>query len=454
VTVVSGDRLRRFGYRTVGEALAAVAGVYLVDNRDSYTIGIRGLNIPGDFNTRILVLVDGASINEAWGNFAGLGFDSFVSIDEIARVELIRGPVSSLYGANAFFGIVNIVTRGAAETPRAWARTSINSVNGSVTSAGFAQGNVHQQIRGTVQFMSRFGDSSSLSDVGNGLRGDYSDQIAGSLVATYNGSFVQLRAMHYRRDSPFAPFNGDPMAPTPFQEFDNQILVEGGHTRELSKRWTIAARAYANIYEYSDHIAQQGAPAFDDYGDAQNFGAEVRTRYDLFPAQKIGITGGAEASFSRTQSHSYQEQATSPQPDPTINTIVPKDFNIQGVYAEVDGQPLSWFGFTAGLRYDRNSVVDEHLSPRAALFVAKPEKFGLKLLYAQGFRNPSAYEKFFYDGVSFTPSLDLHAETITSYEAVVWAKPIPGLSTRASAFYWDARAIVTAETIMDPTTAS
>ena len=117
VTVVSGDRIRRFGYRTIGEAVAGVAGAYLVDNRLSYSIGIRGLQIPGDFNTRLLVLVDGASINEAWGAFAGLGFDAIVGIDDISRIEVIRGPVSSVYGTNAFFGIINIITRGAAETP-------------------------------------------------------------------------------------------------------------------------------------------------------------------------------------------------------------------------------------------------------------------------------------------------------------------------------------------------
>src|SRR5688500_9423013 len=75
VTVVSGDRLRRFGYRTVGEAISAVAGVYVADNRISYSVGIRGMQIPGDFNTRILVLVDGASVNEGWGAFAGLSYD-------------------------------------------------------------------------------------------------------------------------------------------------------------------------------------------------------------------------------------------------------------------------------------------------------------------------------------------------------------------------------------------
>jgi iron complex outermembrane receptor protein len=465
VTVISGDRLRRFGYRTVGEALGAVAGVYLVDNRDSYTIGIRGLNIPGDFNTRILVLVDGASINEAWGSFAGLGFDNFISIDDIARIELIRGPVSSLYGANAFFGIVNIVTRGAAETPRAWARTSINSVNGSITSAGFAQGNVRRQIRGTVQFMNRIGDTTSLDALpGIDLKGDASNQLAASIVGTYDGSFVQIRGVRYRRDSPFAPFNGDPTVADPFQQYDTQVLIEGGHTSELTKRLTLAVRGYANIYEYADHIVQAPSgtppmplPPFDDFGDAKTFGAEVRARYELWPARKIGVTGGGEASFSTTKSHSYQEQAGSTQPDPSVETIVPQNFDIEGVYAELDGQPLSWLGFTGGVRFDRNSVVDKHVSPRAALFIAKPEKYGVKLLYAQGFRNPSAYEKFFFDGVSFLQSANpdgsgLHAETIQSYEGVVWAKPIPGIALRASAFSWDARDIVTAESVTNPAT--
>jgi iron complex outermembrane receptor protein len=449
VTVISGDRIRRFGYRTVGEAIAAVAGAYLVDNRESYTIGIRGLNVLGDFNTRILVLVDGASVNEAWGSFAGLGFDNFVAIDDIARIELIRGPVSSLYGANAFFGIVNIVTRGAAETPRAWARTSLNSVNGTITSAGFAAGNVHQQVRGTIQIMDRFGETLDVPDLGTKLVGDRSDQFVASIVGSYNGSFAQVRAMHYRRDSPFAAFNGDLASSDPFQQYDEQIVVEGGHTRELTERLTVAGRAYANIYHYSDHIIQDGAPAFDDFGDARTYGAELRGRYELVP-QKLGLTAGGEASYNQTESHSYQELPDSSQPDPMFDAVVPKDFDLEGLYAELDGAPLPWVGFTGGLRYDRNSVVDTHVSPRAALFLAKPERYGLKLLYAEGFRNPSAYEKFFYDNVSFIASPALHAETIRSFETVLWAKPIAGLSTRLSGFYWDARGIVTAESIDNP----
>ena len=82
------------------------------------------------------------------------------------------------------------------------------------------------------------------------------------------------------------------------------------------------------------------------------------------------------------------------------------------------------------------------LSPRAALFFAKPEKYGLKLLYAEGFRNPSAFEGYFEDGSAFVANRDIGPETIRSYEAVLWAKPVPGLATRLSGFYWDARKIV------------
>jgi iron complex outermembrane receptor protein len=436
VTVISGDRLRRFGYRTVGEAIAGVAGVYIADNRISYSAGIRGLQIPGDFNTRILVLVDGASVNEGWGAFAGLSFDNFVSIDDVARIEVIRGPVSSLYGSNAFFGIVNIVTRSAAETPRAWGKASINSIWGVTTSAGFATGDVHRQLRGTFQQMNRIGDTSTVPGVGEDLQGDDSHQYMLSLVGSYQGSFAQVRALQYRRDSPFAPYNGSPMSPDPYKQYDNQLLVEGGHTRELSKRFTLAGRGYANLYRFTDHIEQVNGYGFDDLGESKTFGAEVRGRYELVVPNKLGITAGTEANYNLTKSHAQQLDGMSDPAD------VPLDFAILGVYSELDGQPTDWLGFTAGLRFDQNTKIDRSLSPRAAVFLSKPEKYGLKLLYAQGFRNPTPFEGSFTDEVTYAANPDIGSERIFSGEVVAWAKPVAGLSTRLSGFYWDARDVV------------
>jgi outer membrane receptor for ferrienterochelin and colicins len=446
VTVITADRIRRFGYRTVGEAVGGVAGVYLEDNRINASLGIRGLQIPGDFNTRILVLVDGATVNEAWGASSGLGFEGLVTIDEIARIEVIRGPVSSVYGANAFFGIINIVTRGAAESPRAWGRISMNKVSGAIATAGFAAGGVDKQLRGSFLGMNRFGESLAVEDISTGdLEGDGGNALLAGLVGSYNGTFGQIRAYRTRRDSPFAPYDGDPSVDTPYKQLNSQLLIEGGHTHEINKRLVVAGRAYFNRYRFFDDIkeidAMGGPPnTFLDYGDATTFGGELRARFEAIENGKLGITTGAEASYNKTKSRSFYEGDEANGAGGADG--VPSNYNIEGVYLEADTQPTKWLGATGGLRFDRNSKVDRRISPRAALFLAEPEKYGLKLLYAEGFRNPSAFEGAFFDNTTFKANPDIGAERIRSFEAVVWAKPLPGLSTRLSGFYWDARDVI------------
>jgi len=436
VTVVSADRIRRFGYRTVAEAIAGVAGVYIQDTRLTQQVGIRGVQIPGGFNSRILVLVDGATLNEAWGAFAGVGYDGLVSIDDIARIEVIRGPVGAVYGTNAFFAIINIVTRGAAEGQRAWGRVAVNSINGLVTTAGFAAGSVDQQVRGSVLVMDRFGETLQVDEISaDPLTADGARTLIGGVVGSYGGSFAQLRAYRARRDSPFAPYDSDPAADPAYALYNTQVLLEGGHSRALSSRLSGSVRGYGTAYRYYDEITYAADDPFVDYGDVLTVGAEVRGRYEVI-VDKLGVTAGVEANYNQTESRSYTVGMEAD------GAKVPLEFNTEGVYSEVDGQPLPWLGFTGGVRFDRNSVIDRRLSPRGALFLAEPEKYGLKLLYAEGFRNPSAFEGYFEDGVDFSANPEIRSETIRSFEAVLWGRPVTGLSTRLSAFYWDARDVV------------
>jgi outer membrane receptor for ferrienterochelin and colicins len=448
VTVVSADRIRRFGYRTVAEAIAGVAGVYIQDTRLTQQVGIRGLQIPGGFNSRILVLVDGATLNEAWGAFAGVGFDGLVSIDDIARIEVIRGPVGAVYGTNAFFAIINIVTRGAAEGQRAWGKVAINSINGVVTTAGFAAGSVDKQVRGSILVMDRFGETLHVDEVSpDPLTSDGARTLIGSVVGQYEGSFAQLRAYRARRDSPFGAYDSDPSLDPAYALYNYQALLEGGHSRELSKRLSGSVRGYGSLYRFYDEINYAEDDQFVDYGDAITVGAEVRGRYEL--TDVIGLTAGTEANYNKTESRSY----TAGMKGGPDYVEIPLDINILGLYAELDGQVTDWLGFTGGVRLDQRAVLDPKaadawevkdraFSPRGALFLAKPERYGLKLLYAEGFRNPSAFESYFADGVDFSANPDARSETIRSFETVLWARPTTGLSTRVSAFYWDARDVV------------
>jgi iron complex outermembrane receptor protein len=438
VTVVTADRIRRFGYRTVAEAIAGVAGIYMQNTRLTDQVGVRGLQIPGGFNSRILVLVDGATINEAWGAFAGVGWDGLVSIDDISRIEVIRGPVGAVYGTNAFFAIINIVTRGAAEGTRAWGHIGIHSITGTVGTAGFAAGSLDKQIRGSVLAMQRFGETYHVSEISpNPLGSDGGKTFSAAVVGQYKGTFAQLRAYHWRRDSPFAPYDSDPSLDPAYEQYNDQVLLEGGHSWNLSERLEASVRGYGSLYRYTDKIHYATDDTYLDFGDAATAGAEVRGRYELVP-HKLGLTAGAEANYNKTESRDYTEGMA----DGPDAIKIPLDFNIQGLYTELDGQVTPWFGFTGGVRYDRNSVFDDRLSPRGALFLAKPEKYGLKLLYAEGFRNPSAFESYFDDGVDFIGNKNIRAETIRSFEGVLWARPMPGLSTRVSGFYWKAADVI------------
>ncbi len=441
VTVVTGDRLRRMGYRTVAEALRGVAGVFIADDRVQERVGVRGLQVLGDFNTRILVLVDGATVNEPWGQFAGVGWDAAFSIDDIARIEVIRGPVSSVYGTNAFFGIINVVTRGAAESPRAWGRIGGSQFKAGSLAAGFAAGGVDSQFRGSVAALTRGGESLDVPELGMPVDADSIEAINTGVVGTYKGAFGQLRFFRRRRELPFAPYEttiGDPDN----RNYDTQLMAEGGYTRELSERVSVTGRAYVNRYRFRDFLVlEEDGSTFTDIGDSTWYGAEARARVALIGEDTLGVTAGGEVTFIDTESESYTVG------DRENGTFIETPFDVQGLYAELDGSPLDWFAFTAGVRVDRHSLLDDRVSPRAALFVSQGDKYGAKALYSEGFRNPSAFEGFFDDDTDFIANPDIGAEVIRSYEGVLWGRPLRGLTVRASGFLWDASGIVEQEEV-------
>jgi len=111
VSIVSRQDIQEFGYRTLTDIMRSVRGFYATYDRKYTFLGADGFNLPGDFGGRTLVMIDGHRINDPLfdSNFAGTEFP--LDVDLIDRVEVIRGPGSSLYGNNAFFAVINVVTR-------------------------------------------------------------------------------------------------------------------------------------------------------------------------------------------------------------------------------------------------------------------------------------------------------------------------------------------------------
>lgn len=111
VTIITADEIEKYGYHTLAEVLRSVPGFYVTDDRNYNYLGIRGFNRPGDYNTHVLLLVDGHRLNDNVYNQAAIGTEAVVDVDLIDRIEIIRGPSSPLYGTNAFFGVINVLTK-------------------------------------------------------------------------------------------------------------------------------------------------------------------------------------------------------------------------------------------------------------------------------------------------------------------------------------------------------
>src|SRR6185503_8058386 len=114
ISFITAEEIRRYGYRTLADILRSIRGMYVTDDRNFSLLGAQGFAKPGDYNSRILLLVNGHRVNDNVFGQAEIGTEFGLDPAMFERVEIIRGPASSLYGDSAFFAVVNVITRSGA----------------------------------------------------------------------------------------------------------------------------------------------------------------------------------------------------------------------------------------------------------------------------------------------------------------------------------------------------
>jgi len=135
VTIITSEDIQRYGYRTLADILRNVTGFYVTYDRNYSYLGVRGFGIPGQYNDSVTLSIDGHRLNDNIFDGALIGTEFPIDVDLIDRVEVIRGPNSSLYIASAFLGVINIITKRGRDL-----RTV--SATASVASYGTYQGRV------------------------------------------------------------------------------------------------------------------------------------------------------------------------------------------------------------------------------------------------------------------------------------------------------------------------
>jgi len=424
VTVVTAEEIRAFGYRTLAEVLAHCRGFFITYDRNYTYLGSRGFARTGDYNARVLVLLNGQRLNDNVYGAMLPGNDFLVDLDAVSRVEIIRGPGSALYGSNSLFGVINVVTREAAEARGLVVGAEGRSFGSSETSFtyGSPAGAPTQIAASGSAFLSRGQnlhfpefDGAGLGDgMASGADGERSRR---ALLTVRRGNLAfQAGWVDRLKEVPSASFD------TLFDDgrektVDGEALVGAAYQRPFGSghRLELTA-AYDRIWYWGDYPYDRPPVLINkDVGRGEWLSAGALAHLRAGPSTRLTL--GFESVLNlRVHQKNYDLG--------TNNVFFDEDhpFTASSVFAEAERRFGERVLISAGARYDYGTRIDirsDSLNPRLAVVFLPGAATTLKYLAGRAFRAPNAYE-LYYD----LPGLQqgdgsLLEESIVTHELVL-----------------------------------
>ena len=413
ITVVPSDEIKRYGYRSLSDILASATGLFVSYDRNYAFLGTRGLSL-GDFNSRVLLLVDGHRVNNNLTDGAAIGTDFILDVDLIDHVEVIRGPGSALYGNNAFFGVINVVTRKGRQVDGAEVSgeyASFDTFKGRVTVGKSFSDGVEFLLSGTLYdsagpeqlFYKEFNTPDQNNGIAQNMDADSYGSCFGSLRYrdfTLQGGFISREKVNPTAQY-FTTFN-DPRLRT----VDDRGYADLAFTHEFPDIVDVTARVY---YDRSDYTIGYpiGAPMatafFEEVQKGEWWGTEFQLSKHLW--EKHVIAAGAEYRDDfRQEKRVFDERAT--------YTDVHDNRRSYGVFVQGDFAVRTNLHFNGGLRYDQYGDFDAAFNPRLAAIYSPFAQSTFKAIYGTAFRAPNFLE------LSDPRFQDVRPEEITSFELV------------------------------------
>jgi outer membrane receptor for ferrienterochelin and colicins len=436
VSIVTHEEIERFGYQTLAEVLRGVRGFYVTNDRNYSYLGVRGFSRPGDYNTRVLILINGHRHNETIYDGAYVGADFPVPIDLVERVEIIRGPGSSLYGTNALFAVINVVTTSA--DVHGGVRASVQAGSLGTREAGASFGHRTKSGAEIILGGSAF-TADGITDFvvpGYGTARDMDDEQSWKLFGSGVYKNWSLQAAFSSRDKriPTGAFGialDDPRS----QTNDDRGYVELAYDRAWRGTGVIWKASY-DRYAYDGYYAYPeagGEPAYVslDTGRADWFTTEMLLTRRV--ARRHFLTGGVEFRHNFRQDQKAQIEETR-------DVYFEHDANsrVFAAFLQDELTLLQRLTVTAGVRHDRSGDTGSTNLRLAAIF--KPiENSALKMLHGRAFRAPNPYELYYYNQITHS----LAPEQVSTTEVVWEHYACRRIRLSASGFYYHARDLIT-----------
>jgi outer membrane receptor for ferrienterochelin and colicins len=416
ITLITRDEIWKLGYQTLTDVVRSLRGIYVSDDRTYESIGVRGFSRPGEGVNRLLLTHDGHAMNNNAFGTAAVGRDFAVNLDDVSRVEIVRGPGSAFYGAGAFFGVVEVVSDEPGYGPPVRAGGSFGSDG---TGMAFARGTAGSPRAGVSVYASVFesqGDTIHVGDFeggptgGDTPEGDRESAQRGRVRARLGDFSFDGSLVHRRKLVPTAPYLT--VFGAPFWITDVRGYGEARWQRRFGPL-DILARG-----SYDRHDNQALPPIPGGPGGYTEARAEQGGQW-LTGELRLTLEGlGQKLTLgSEIAGHEVTQNAD-------LNNDGMRDFERDAsfmngsIYASDE---VSLFGdrlrLSAGARAERfGEQEDSAISPRIAVIVRPYEAGYTKLIAGRAFRSPSPYELYYFSGLTLADPAPLDAETIWTGE--------------------------------------
>lgn len=438
VSVITADDIRRFGYRTLAEALRSVPGYYTTYDRNYTYLGVRGFGRPGDYNGRILLLVDGHRSNDMVYDQAMIGPEFTIDLAIVERIEVIRGPSSSLYGSSAFFGVVNVITRRGRDF-----RGAEVELEGGTLATGKARVSAGTRTPSGLEFSisgtAYHSDGQSrlyypefdTPETNDGIVVDQDIDSTRALFGQISRGGFSLEASWATRDKhvPTAAFDtifGDPRFVTTDRRFFTTLQYGRrlGADAEAVGRMFVDTMHYHGDYPYETASGDRSTVQAD-VADGTGVGGEFLVSRRIL-GRDTGTVGVEIRNNFRLDQWTRFDGAS------TYDTESFESANKWAAFGQYEATLSRDVLLSAGLRYDHESDVAGSLNPRLGLILGPSRSSTFKLLYGTAFRAPNAYEQFYWPG-----QVRLDPERIRTTEGV-WELRLGGNARASASVFYNA----------------
>jgi outer membrane receptor for ferrienterochelin and colicin len=442
ITVITSDEIKYHGYRTLADILASVQGFYVTYDRDYDFLGTRGVNL-GDYNSRFLLLVNGHRVNNDLNDGAYIGTAFLLDVDLIDHVEIVRGPGSVLYGNNAFFGVINVITRqgkqvGGMEASGMYG--SFDAYSGRMTIGNQFTNGLQFLLSGTLYhsdgpenlFYPQFNTPSQNNGVAHDMDGDGFGSFFGSV--NYKDFTVEGGFINREKENPtaqyFATFDDSRL-----RTVDDQSYATLKYAHKFSDTLDVSADIYYDRSDFQLDLPQgppdSPAPGPFFYTDQQTgewAGGEVQVNKKIWDRHLLTVGGEFRDDFKQ---HNLEFEPSTG----LVSTDVHDRRQNYGIFAQDDFTVLTNLHLNAGVRYDQTYDERDHFnpswSPRAAIIYDPFRQSTFKFIYGTAFRDPSFYELSELTYLNIKPQ----PEKISSYELVYEQGIGQNLRSSVSAYY-------------------